>query len=785
MSKNKPMTRIDLDYNKDLKYPDINDYLKDSMYASNLTEYPDNQRNAALNMKAIPNSLKLRQIQVGENKALIDVWLADMKMYGYNPEVEMLDRMELVIDFLDDGDTSDPERTKVIPIYKKGTKLNLDLVTNSEIQADKLPSIVNYSVAFPIESVITIYNYVFGSRAVQAKRYFTDASLFDTDIVETQVSDEDFQTKFLDHVYQWEIPVKIQYYNGNSQKPNGHFGLDFSLKAVLPQYRKQIELTYSSIGYNTFFDTAKLDVFTCSWKANQECRIKLIAKLTDTPSISQTESDQRNTNEDEMMKSTTDLLAYKLATTQHSSYYVTYPEVTFTYNMYVSADNTAELSKDVFDTYRPTVRSASTLTITSVKTGTTITRKEAVKNAAFYIKVLFVAGTTAFADQTTLQRYKFILDFKSNITGNLDVSDLKAYLSTSTLPAFSVAGNLGIKSTTKRVVTANKEQNNGVWFHKSVAVLADTQQVFGVYNRPQSSDAIYSHEDLAKANVSIRSLKTEGTLTTYELLLTWPSGINLKSFSTVLKARFVKLTIGNFFQEPLKSGGYKRPLTDIYTDDSANPLLTSLSSWRPNYDLKYYLTTDLVDITEAEKEAINNIVGNPNGKFFVKFGECKTKVVADISNSSTKTFNIVTYTPRTYVALSASEPADVSKPSVPYFCFKGIVMHALTPPGKAQTFNKSGTVVIDDANGKTAPTLPIAYDAATGSFTISADPVRLLALMRAKSGAAFAKGLHKLYYILSLNYVGDADGQKVYTNAVDGEGRQLTTLVLVVQHTEK
>ena len=72
MPKKRLATRIDLDYNRNLRYPDVNEFLKDSMYASNLTEFPDNPENTITFFRAVPNTITKigTTISVGTNLTL-------------------------------------------------------------------------------------------------------------------------------------------------------------------------------------------------------------------------------------------------------------------------------------------------------------------------------------------------------------------------------------------------------------------------------------------------------------------------------------------------------------------------------------------------------------------------------------------------------------------------------------------------------------------------------------------------------------------------------------------
>jgi len=99
MPKKRLATRIDLDYTKNLKYPDVNEFLKDSMYASNLTEFPDNPENTITFFRAVPESITAdgTTLTVGTNLTF-KPYLSKFKMYGYIGTLEAVDCMELEFD---------------------------------------------------------------------------------------------------------------------------------------------------------------------------------------------------------------------------------------------------------------------------------------------------------------------------------------------------------------------------------------------------------------------------------------------------------------------------------------------------------------------------------------------------------------------------------------------------------------------------------------------------------------------------------------------------------------
>ncbi len=781
MSKNKPAPRIDLEYNKDLKYPDINDYLKDSMYASNLSDYPDNQRNAVVNLRAIPNTLALKAVTVGENKALLPVWIGDMKLFGYNPELELVESMDLIIDALNDGDTEEVEGTKIFKIYKRGSDLNLDLVQNSEIQAFKLPALVNYSITFPIRSVIEIYNYIFGTRAKQAKTYFTGAET---------MTDEAFQEAFLDNVYRWEIPAMLRYYPVGSDKPDGFVGVEISLSSVLPQYRKKIELTSSSVEYNTNFSLSAFDLFKLSYTTNQEGRIRIKAQISGDPSTKQTDTKEFELVAKEKTSLLSDFYAFSYIVQQHSGFYVSYPALNFTYDLYVSADSLPELKDDAFGTFQASPNKiVNSLNITSVKTGMKVFENNADFNNSFSVSVLFSCKNKTLEDQKN--KLKFILNFRQSKISNGLQPDTSNFLSDVALDSTTVAGNFWINTKSPRTFSIDKVVRTNSVLYRSNAVSSSEKKVLSVFQRLTPNNDKYKSNNLSSCSVNLTLVgsNTDTGTYSYRIDISWPVDTDKTLLYNLIKAKFVNLSIGNVFQETILSGTYSRPFYDIYEDNEKNPLFSNLPGWRANYTTLF--TNSWVGLTGDEAAAINKIGVAPNksinGSFFVQQANAKLQKVYDLNGTERDNITLLEYFPQTYIALSTTEPAD-TQPSRAFFCLQGMAMlgSASIKGGKLQpmTFYPALAKPITNVRSEFNVINPVIFNPTTERIKITISPQDILKAMRKMLGVVtFPSGVYHMYYIMNLNEVADTES-RIFTNLMEGT-KQKSTLIFVVKHQVK
>ena len=787
MSKNKPAPRIDLAYNKDLKYPDINDYLKDSMYASNLSDYPDNQRNAVVTLKAVPGTLRRRQITVGQNKAALWVWVADLKLFGYNPELELVDSMDLLIDSLDDGDVEEVEGTKIFPIFKRGSDLNLDLVQNSEIKAFKLPAIVNYSITIPIRSVIDLYNYVFGVRAKKAKAYFTG---------DEALTDEEFQESFLDNVYRWEIPALLRYYPVGSDKPDGFVGVEMSLSSVLPQYRKQIELDSSSVEYNTKFSLSSFDLFKLNYQTNENGRILIKAQLKDSPGTKQQYSEQIELDVEKQTSILSDFYAFQYIVYQHSGFYIAYPALEFKYDLYVSADNIAEVKDDLFGVFQPTAAAVvNNLTIIQVQSTMSVLPNNADTNNPFVVRVWFSCKNNSLA--ATKDRYKFILSFRQRQSVGSSKPDTSGFFNDNALDSTTIAGDFWTDTVKPRQVNTSKATagRSSSVMYRSNAVSVEQKKVLSVFQRLTPDNDKYMSADLSKCSVNLSLLRSDDTkkIYYYRLDISWPASTNKTALYNLIKAPFVELSISDVFQQAIIKGLYARYFLDIYEDNANNPLYTNLPDWRANYRVVF--KNSWTGITSPEVAAINQIASKKPKHFLfsVQQNNCKLQVVANLTGTEKNNITICEYNPLTYIALTSTEPVD-TQPSRAYFCLQGMAMaaSAAIKGGILQTptFYPQSAKPLTNVRGEFNVINPVTYNTTTGRIQVTFSPQDVLNSIKKILGTtSFTRGVYYMYYIMNLNEIPDSESL-IFTNLMtaatpSNNPRQKSTLIFVVKHAVK
>ena len=168
MAKNKPRAKIDSEYNKDLRYPDINDYLKDTYYSASTSNFLDNQARTQLVFRQQDTQLDLVRTTVAGFAR--EYLLNSFVFYGYNPELESVSHCVIKIDFLDeavvfqktyrrdeDETVLDPDRLQVI---------------TRNIVDPSIGRVVNFGIFMSKRTISQILEAVFNKYKVQAFNYY-------------------------------------------------------------------------------------------------------------------------------------------------------------------------------------------------------------------------------------------------------------------------------------------------------------------------------------------------------------------------------------------------------------------------------------------------------------------------------------------------------------------------------------------------------------------------------------------------------------------------------------
>lgn len=579
MSKNKPMTRIDLDYNKNLKYPDINDYLNDTVYASNLTQFPDNQSGARTSFRLIPGTTEWnRKISIaGFNWR---VFLGQFKLYGYNPDLEAIEQMRLTIDFVNNQD-NDNNYTKVI--RKRGTPITFNVVTPADPETLPLVGAVNYFINFTPTALEDIYNYVFSTRWVDASEHYRKK------IYTTDPSPEEklaFVNYIKYRIYSIKIPVSVQYYYVNATEPGGVLEFDMSLVDLLPTFRNSVDFSSKLIELNPDVSFDSFEYLRLSYTSSNSGSMQLKGAFVSNPNAYEIEPRSRTVGTTSDFVNTS-IMVRQLMRSQHSGFDLSYPAIKYTYDFFVGVDSVPLLNDEEFDTFQPGPRDdrVDPLTITSYNYGHRVKLVEPNKNNPFQVTIEFNSKNRNMVAQS--HKYKFQLNFlQESASGALDTSPINAAV---LIESAFIAGDFsGTAGKTLRTLVDSVERGAAT-VHRSNTVVGDTEGFRLFSQRVGTKDgSFFAQAELSQftTKLEVYEVSADNATYSYRLTLTWPLTTKLQGLYNIVKAEAIRLSIANAFQEIILQGTIRKNTWDPISIDSKNPAYTPSLNYFPNYRLR-------------------------------------------------------------------------------------------------------------------------------------------------------------------------------------------------------
>jgi len=672
MPKKRLATRIDLDYTKNLKYPDVNEFLKDSMYASNLTEFPDNPQNTITFFRAVPETITATgtSFTIGTNLTM-KPYFSIFKMYGYIGTLEAVDRMELEFDFLNQGDD---QNTKKYAIKKTGGVFDLDITQNSEIKGLKLPTIVNFSVKFPVAGLVTIFNYVFATKWKEAYAYYLNDVVLDADL-EAQSANYSRQLWLFvrNNLYTLDIPAKVNIYYVDATEPAAVVNTVISLESMLPQYRSVIDLDTSAVAYRADFDLSLLNTFQFSFDPAALGKLRIKGYFTGAPARFEEDPIQTISS----LKAAgyaSAIMAKKYADAQHGSYDVSFPELTFTYDFFINDDTDPVVDNQLFAKFKAVPRGeiVKGLIIQDYRFGH-IALKDVRNNPynPFKFSLTFISNS----NQLTSGRFKFQLSFKSALGLPPDTNPVR--FDTEREMAF-VYGDFLNDGTKSRTFATKKEILGATWLNLASATQVNSSG-FLVYSQRTSdkNNSVFSTSDLVNCEVTLTNLgvflsEKKPVGTQYKLEITWPPLINEQALYLITKCSYIELSFSDYFQSVLHSGQIEKQSYDTYYDDETNPLYTPSVTHFPKFSLRGF--GNLRNATTFEKYNLERVSG---GTLFgwSSAPNAEVKVTPLIWPAGQR------YKQVSYVLLNYLKGTDKFKDcSSPYFMDKGYIVlsHKLT-----------------------------------------------------------------------------------------------------------
>lgn len=240
MSKNKSLRRIDKEYDKPLKYPDINDYLTDTSYSKIGTGYHDNLIDTQLVYRMQDNEPSTQNIQVAGSS--LSARVNAFVLYGYYPDLESVREIRLSITAF--GTPSSPYS---ISLSNSRTSSNRwATVLQFLIPNLGVNKAVNYGIYLADRTVQSIYSRVFNAlysdpvtRPRVVRRYITN-DLYDYDDTERNR----LFTFVKENLYTLTIPLRVEFFHENDEddSPSTSFSTNFNMRPLLTYLRSTLRV---------------------------------------------------------------------------------------------------------------------------------------------------------------------------------------------------------------------------------------------------------------------------------------------------------------------------------------------------------------------------------------------------------------------------------------------------------------------------------------------------------------------------------------------------------------
>lgn len=569
MSKTRPRSKIDTEYRKNLKYPDINDYLKDTYYSANLSNFNDNQARTPLILRQQDNTLDLLSVTIAGSAR--DYYLNSYVFYGYNPELESVSHCRLIVNYLD-GETV---------TYQKEFRRDedegvldgnrLQVVSTSFIDAG-VNRVVNFGIFMGRRTIRNILEAIFNKHAVKAFRHYfvDDLPNLDTDENDVPKYNPERLRNFVDNrLYRLKIPVTIEVYYFDSEDPAATISTELSFGGVLQSLLGQIRTRSTSIQVNPFLSAAyeQKKFFNVSLNTTIPVQMMLGSKVDSTTRSSYSLNfNNRNRAQD------LDLCAFVWAKAAHSDFRVTYPKLEFWVAGWKIRNNDALINdyKLLPEIPLNVANAAKFLTI---------------KDYFIGHEPVYRAGSSA---ESTTQRFRI---------------RLRLFLPEGLNHWYPIKFQIEFTNTSaperQYLLLAGDVSNTPV-------VTSEYKQTLGVFSR-----AVRYGEDSAKQTVSMMSVKAVSATsrmlngidhkffsrlikisnTLFDLELTWPdTQVDLQAFTLAAELDRISVKISNYFQQPIYTGTVRKSSVDVYTERTDNPFYMdgpSALAWYPRFeDLK-------------------------------------------------------------------------------------------------------------------------------------------------------------------------------------------------------
>jgi hypothetical protein len=567
MSKITPLPRIDRDYQKNLKFPDINDFLKDTSYLEVTSALQDNQSHVVLQPKS-SNSVApvlMQNFIVDGVKRLF--YMTPIEFYGYNPDLESVERAELTVEFLE---ATVPRKTQLL---YRGDGDDRIVTLPGQRAAGNGDNLYNYKIQLSVATVESILTWVFNTQKTLAQGYYAG----DYRNLQ-QFIDSDFYTMV--------VPVTFRMYYFNATEAAIVYNTSLAFGSLTTVLRSSLTAT-SATAYPYVYSPGDF-VFYRPTKEYLTLKATFAAPITSDALWLTATLSGVGTNASEKinviggaLNTRTGLLRNAVAKGVNSGYSTSYPTVSFTYsaNSEAFTGNTsisgAALTSFTPVKFLPLVHSLKIIDYFIGHPTTIFTSTNGgvpADSSNFHVKISFTAPKNVI-DAT--QEKTFMLEFIQPDNPKTETYDAVGQVSTIVQKTkLMIRGSLpnaavGISRTAQYESSYTAASGTLGYIYKS----AYFDETGGVYNcvvqkifNEARNEAAYSHINLSKFTATLTPVKSASAIEdAYVLSIKWDEPNVAQALFLTAELPIIRLHFGDFMYQLYAQATFTKSIADNYT----------------------------------------------------------------------------------------------------------------------------------------------------------------------------------------------------------------------------
>jgi hypothetical protein len=574
VSKNRALRRIDNEYNKDLKYPDINDYLEDTSYSTVTSNYHDDLIDTQLTYKMQDEVLTTRTIQVVNTP--VTASFNAFVLYGYHPDLESVSEIRLTVDAFSDEDEA---TGKMIPapftvrLFNNRSRDKWSIILQSLIPNLGINKIVNYAIYLSDATVASLYQYVFNTASIREKvkkRYIHE------DMYEDIINDDAKLVQFVkENLYTLSIPMRVEYfYFEDDEFSSFTFMTNFNMRPVLSKIRNTLKVKSLSVVPTTVGSSEYVAQKYFTWTAAIDNEVNLLPKyrigsVVNDLNLSESIRFTEPTPPNQSTTVHTKFAAEAQQIAAHSGFRIFYPRLYVSYNWKFADNINVFIFSDVAlkSPVSFSTGSVQNLTINNYFIGHNPILPYSRNNSVFKVSLAITLPPNTDTELLKKSIRKFQVEFFNDADNYSLLAGSLAVNANDVLCSFVDAGRESLSNdgskTKYRVLAVGSDKLNLKMYS---TVVADSTAVLNSNQFFNSSVAKFK----ARLDVSTGKLN---------LTLEWSDKTDsgIKYFWPLAYFSKIKVTLSDFFQRPIYQGQIEKRAWDVYADSDNPYLLFSLS----------------------------------------------------------------------------------------------------------------------------------------------------------------------------------------------------------------